>query len=119
MGYLYKIIIINVVKMNLHHHFFCKTACKRQFQFIGLTITLLLALASCVTNLPEYISSTPAEKIPEIIALFNNEQKNIAVEYPGAYILPIKPEKYYEQNVPYCGGFSVAGILSAYHMDVN
>jgi len=23
----------------------------------------------------------------------------------------------YQQNVPYCGGFSVAGILSAYHMD--
>ena len=84
-----------------------------------MTITLLFALTSCVTNLPEYISSTPAEKIPEMIALFNKEQDNIAVEYTGAYNLPIKPENYYEQNVPYCGGFSIAGILSAYHMDVD
>jgi hypothetical protein len=113
--------IINyILKIDLYGRLFSKLIHKKQYQlpFIGL-IPFLLLLSGCVTNMPAYISSTQAEKIPDVILLFNKEQGAPVDEYSGVYILPIKPEKYYEQNVPYCGGFSVAGIISAYHLDAN
>lgn len=90
---------------------------RKQLSYAGILVTLILAISGCATNMPEYISCTSSGKISEVVSLFNKDMITPYEEYSGVYILPVEPEKYYEQNVPYCGGFSIAGILSAYQMD--
>ncbi len=80
---------------------------------ILLIVAFFLCSNGCVTNLPEYISKTPSEKFGHVITLFDNQDVN-GETYSGIVPLDCCPNEYFEQNVPYCGGFSIAALLSAY-----
>lgn len=81
-----------------------------------LFFVLLISITSgCATGLPEYISRTPSDTVSDIVTTFhpNSDQHS---KYTNAKSLWYTPQDYFEQNVPYCGGFSVAAVLSAFGM---
>jgi hypothetical protein len=77
---------------------------------------LYLLLTGCLAGKPEYVSKVPHEYVKQLYETTVWDESAGFVSYGGYTILENRPFYYYEQNVPFCGGFSVAGIATAFSM---
>jgi hypothetical protein len=88
---------------------------------IGIGILLLTAavylLIGRIGDTPEYISKIRSSDYISLVDFFESGiGKSGFGGHENITALANRPAYYFEQNVPYCGGFSIAGILSAFDM---
>jgi hypothetical protein len=73
--------------------------------FTGFLLLIVL-LSGCATLAPEYISKTAFENLTDVADAFHGNSA-VPNNYKDVKIVPHQPDIFYEQNVPYCGGFSI------------
>jgi hypothetical protein len=94
--------------------YICKMTNLVGFQFTCFLLSIVL-FSGCATLAPEYISKTAFENLADVADAFHGSSA-VPNNYKGIKIVPHQPDIFYEQNVPYCGGFSIAAVLSAYEI---
>lgn len=90
----------------------------RVLKIVGGLITAALFSLSlgCTPSDYGYVSRMKVQDIANLFASDGEDDVSFSSLFSGVQILNIQPVSYFEQNIPFCGGFSIAGIVSAYGM---
>ena len=78
---------------------------------------ILAAVIGCADAGFEYISKTTSDDLRLLFPLPEGDELSGNPLFTDMQILDINPAHYFEQSVPYCGGVSIAGIVSAYGIE--